>query len=130
MAELYALQGIRAALAELGATLVAVSPQLPAFGRRLVEKRPLEFDLLSDRGNAYAAALGLRFRLPEELIAVYRNFGIDLPGCNGDDSWTLPMPARLVIDAAGVVRHVDVDPDYTVRPEPAATLARVRELLA
>jgi len=39
------------------------------------------------------------------------------------------MPGRLVVDRSGVVRAVDVDPDYTVRPEPDATLAEVRRLV-
>lgn len=94
----------------------------------MIEKNGLEFDILSDPGNAYAAALGLRFELPPELQAIYRGFGIDLPVCNGDDSWTLPMPARIVVDRAAIVRVADVDPDYTVRPEPEKTLADVMAL--
>jgi len=94
----------------------------------VIEKNGLEFDILSDPGNAYAAALGLRFELPPELQAIYRGFGIDLPVCNGDDSWTLPMPARIVVDRAAIVRVADVDPDYTVRPEPEKTLADVMAL--
>lgn len=108
--------------------MVALSPQLPAHGLAIVEKHKLGFDILSDPHNAYAAELGLRFELPAQIKPIYQGFGIDLPACNGDDSWTLPMPGRLVIDRAGIVQAVDVDPDYTVRPEPAATLEVVRGL--
>ena len=94
----------------------------------MITKQALGFDILRYAGNSYAASLGLRFRLPDELIPVYRGFGIDLPDCNGEDSWTLPMPARFVIDRGGVIRAVDADPDYTVRPEPEETLAKVRAL--
>jgi peroxiredoxin len=128
VAELYALQSIVEPLRELGATLVAVSPQQPQHGLSIVEKHHLDFDILSDPHNDYARALGLRFTLPAELQAIYASFGIDLPLFDGDDSWTLPMPGRIVIDPRGVVRAVDVDPDYTVRPEPDATLAVVREI--
>ncbi len=38
------------------------------------------------------------------------------------------MPARFVIDRAGVIRSADVDPDYTRRSEPSDTLAALREL--
>ena len=89
----------------------------------MVAKHGLGFDILSDPGNAYAARLGLRFVLPDELRTIYRGFGIDLPAANGESSWTLPMPGRIVVAADGTVADVDVDPDYTVRPEPAATLA-------
>lgn len=107
---------------------MAVSPQLAKFGDQVITKQGLGFDILRDAGNGYTASLGLRFRLPDELIPIYKGFGIDLPACNGEDSWTLPVPARFVIDQGGVVRAVDADPDYTVRPEPEETLAKVRAL--
>ncbi len=128
MAELYALQSIVSPLKDLGATLVALSPQQPEHGLTIVEKNQLGFDILSDPRNDYAQALGLRFTLPAELQAIYASFGINLPLFDGDDSWTLPMPGRLVIDQTGIVRSVEVDPDYTVRPEPEATLAKLRKL--
>ena len=109
-------------------TLVALTPQIPARSLEMAEKQVLDFDLLSDPGNDYAAALGLRFPLPPELKTIYQSFGLDLAASNGDLSWTLPMPARVVVDASGVVRAVDVDPDYTRRPEPDHTLAQARAL--
>ena len=117
-----------APLRDLGATLVALSPQRPEHGLSIVEKNKLDFDILSDPHNDYAASLGLRFKLPSELQTVYSGFGIDLPLFGGDDSWTLPMPGRIVIDRQGIVRAVDVDPDYTTRPEPEVTLAAVKKL--
>ena len=113
-----------------GVTLVALTPQVPARSLEMVEKHALGFDLLSDPENAYAAALGLRFTLPEELRPIYQSFGIDLLASNGDGSTTLPMPGRMVVDARGIVRAVEVDPDYTRRPEPAQTLAQARALSA
>lgn len=122
------MQDIVKPLHELGASLIALSPQLPEFGLAIVEKNNLTFDILSDPTNAYAAKLGLRFKVPPDLEPIYRSFGIDLPKFDGDDSWTLPMPGRLVLDSKGIVRAVDVDPDYTVRPEPENTLEVVRKL--
>ena len=110
---------------EHGATLVALTPQLPAHSLKMIEAHTLGFDILSDPGNAYAAQLGLRFEVPPQIQAIYRGFGIDLPACNGEASWTLPMPGRIVVDKQGIVRATDVDPDYTVRPEPEKTLAQV-----
>ncbi len=94
----------------------------------MIEKHGLNFDMLSDPENAYAAELGIRFEVPAEVKEIYGGFGIDLPKVNGDDSWTLPIPARLVIDADGVVRTADVDVDYTRRPEPEKTVADVKAL--
>jgi hypothetical protein len=41
----------------------------------------------------------------------------------GDDSWTLPIPARLIICTDGVIRYAEINPDYTERPEPEDTLS-------
>ena len=68
------------------------------------------------------------FRLPDDLQQVYATFGISLPEHNGDESWELPLPTRMVVDGGGVIRSLDADPDYTVRPEPEASLEVVRGL--
>lgn len=122
------MQQVTGQLKELGATVCAITPQLPDASRPLIDRHRISFELLSDRGNDYAAQLGLRFTLPEDLKQVYLSFGNDLAVRNGEDSWTLPMPGRFVIDRAGIVRVVDVDPDYRYRPEPAKTVADVKAL--
>lgn len=105
---------------------MAISPQTPEHNGKVKASHRLDFPVLSDAGNAYASQLGLTHGLPEDLREVYRAFGIDLPAVNDDDSWTLPLPTRLVTDGAGVVRAIDADPDYTVRPEVEATLEHLR----
>ncbi len=112
-----------------GARLVVISPQLQRTTREADTKHPtLSFELLRDRGNEVAKKFGLVFTLPEDLRQLYLKFGIDLPKANGDDSWTLPMPARYVIDRGGVIRAADVDPDYTHRTEPTDTVAALKAL--
>jgi len=115
-------------LAEHGATIVAVTPQLAEASRSLIEKQGITFDLLSDPGNAYTAKLGLRFTLPDDLKGVYLGFGNDLAVRNGENSWTLPMPGRFVIDRSGVVRAADVDLDYEHRPDPQKTVNDIKAL--
>ena len=86
-------------------------------------------ELLSDPGNQVAAKFGLVHRFPEDLKQLYLQFNIDLEKYNGDDTWTLPMPARYIVDQDAVIRYAEVDPDYTVRPEPADTIAALKEML-
>ncbi len=95
---------------------------------KIVEQNRLTFDVLSDRQNAIARLFGSVFRLPEDLSQLYRKFGADLPKFNGDDSWTLPMPGRFIIDQDSTIRSADVDPDYTVRPGPRLTVEVLRGL--
>jgi peroxiredoxin len=116
------LQGIVNDIEAAGATLVALTPQLPEHSQTMVERHKLGFDLLSDPGNEYAAELGIRFDVPEDLKTVYQSLGIILDQHSGTDSWTLPMPGRIVTDSSGVVRTASFDPDYTHRPEPEVVL--------
>jgi peroxiredoxin len=115
-------------ITDMGASLVAISPQLSQHNRELISSRHLGFDVLSDAGNEVAARFGLRFALPDYLRAIYASFPLDLAAYNGDTSWTLPMPARFIIDETGIIRYAESDPDYTTRPEPADTVAVLRTL--
>ena len=105
-----------------------LSPQLQKFTRPGAERHKLQFPILTDHGNTVGEAYGLAFRLPDDLIAVYKGNGIDLAEHNGDDSWRLSMPARIVVRPDGIVAAAEADPDYTHRPEPEETLAVLRGL--
>ena len=103
----------------LGASLVAVSPELPDNSLTTAEKNELRFHVLSDPGNAVARQYGLVFRLDDELVEIYRNeFRNNLPEQNGDDSWELPVPGTFVIGTDSLIRLTHADPDYTHRLEP------------
>lgn len=112
----------------LGAELVAVSPQVREKNAEVKSKHKLAYPVLSDAGHGYARQLSIVHALPEDLREVYRAFEIVLPDYNGDDAWELPLPTRLVVDAGGVIRDLQADPDYTRRPEPEATLEVLRSL--
>lgn len=126
--QLRAYQRVLPDIVALGGRLVAISPQSPDASLGTAEKNALEFDVLSDAGNAVARSFGLVFALPEELRDAMRSVGKLLPDINGDDSWELPVPATFVIapDGQVVLGHVEVD--YRLRLEPDAILAALRAL--
>ncbi|MFO1037498.1 MAG: peroxiredoxin-like family protein [Geminicoccaceae bacterium] len=126
--ELRALEEVRPEIEALGGHLVAISPQTAVNSRKSKRENKLGFPILSDLGNEVAAAFGLRFDLPDYLVELYRSLGNDLPGFNGEGSWTLPMPGRFVIGSDGVIGYAEVNPDYTRRPEPEDMLPVVRSL--
>ena len=105
-----------------------VSPELGDISAALAAKHGLTFPIVHDDQQSIARAFGLVFTIPDDVKGVYQSFGIDLPKNTGRAVWELPMPARFVIDRHGIIRGADVDPDYTVRPEPAATLAVLQAL--
>ncbi len=113
--ELKALQQRLPEIKQAEATLVAISPQTPDNSLSTVEKHELTFEVLSDVGNNVAKEFGLVFTVPEILRNIYHSFGIDLPKSNGDDSYTLPLPATYIVDRDGTIIYSFVDTDYTKR---------------
>lgn len=126
--ELEALNATAGAIASLGARLVLISPNTVAHNQAIAEEKQLDCDLLSDPGNTVAGRYGLRYTLPDDLKTLYQQFGINLEDYNGDDSWTLPLPARMIIDADGIVRYAAISTDYTVRPDPAETITALKQI--
>lgn len=107
-----------------------ISPELPERTADMAAKQKLTFPILWDEQSRVAEAFGLAFVLPDDLRQVYLGFGNDLAVRNGDPSWRLPVPSRFVVDAEGIVRSVQADPDYTYRPEAKTTLEALRQLVA
>ena len=108
--------------------MIAISPQLLQHSRALIKAKKLTFEVLSDPANAVARKFGLVHALPEDLRKIYLQFGIDVPKHNGDDSWTLPLAARFIIDREAVIRYAETDADYTVRPDPEHTLEALKSI--
>ena len=124
------LQALQAALPEFekfGASLVAISPQTAPNSRKSTRQNKLSYPILSDVKGEAGAAFGLKFKLPDYLVELYKNLKNDLPTFNDDPEWTLPMPARYVIAQDGTIVYAEVNPDYTDRPEPEDLLPALRK---
>jgi peroxiredoxin len=70
--ELRAYQRVLPQLQELGASLVAISPQTPDHSLSMVEKQKLAFAVLSDVGNQVAREYGLVFTIDEAVRTAHR----------------------------------------------------------
>lgn len=127
--ELRAYQKALPQIQELGATLVAISPQTPDHSLSTIEKQELAFAVLSDVGNQVARQFGLVFTLDEATRALYTQFGADLPMFNGDDSWELPMTGTFLVDQARTVRLASVDSNFLHRLDPSFVIAQLKELV-
>ncbi len=120
--ELRALQQVLPDLQARGAHLIAVTPETPDHLADTVREAGLDYSVLTDLHDQVAQHYGLAFTLPEALRALYTQWGIDLPGRNGDDSYSLPIPATFVIDTDATIRAAFVNVDYTQRMEPTAII--------
>ena len=123
------LKRYKGQLEELGASMLSISPQLPEFNKQITERHRLNFDLLTDSGNEVAAKFGLKWEMVDPLKALYRdNFGIKLPDFNGENSWTLPVPARFIIGTDGIIKYAEYAVDYTKRPNPDVVVEALQSL--
>jgi peroxiredoxin len=123
------LRSYQAHLAEIrakGAELVAVSPQIPEYTLSTAEKDALTFPVLSDVGGKVAREYGLVFQVPDEVVPIYRQFGIDLEKHNGDTRHELPIPGTYLIGPDGTVLLSHVDADYRKRLPVETLLAALK----
>ena len=118
VAQMEAMNYVAAQIAASGASLAAVSPQTQKQACFMHDQHKLAFPLLVDAGNEVARQFGLVYRTSPEQQELYRRSFVNLPLVNGDDSWTLPIPATYILDRDGTVLSVSANEDYTERPEP------------
>jgi peroxiredoxin len=128
--ELQALQEALPDITARGASLVAISPQTAPNSRKSQRDNKLGFPILSDTKSEVAEAFGIRFKLQDYLVELYKSFKNDLPTFNNDPAWVLPMPARYVIGTGGIIAYSEVNPDYTQRPDPSDLLPVLDRLKA
>jgi hypothetical protein len=57
----------------------------------------LNFPILSDMNNSYAASLNLAIWVGAKLQEYMTGIGRMLLQCQGNDSWMLPIPATFVV---------------------------------
>lgn len=126
--ELRAYQKVLPEITRLGARLIAITPETPDNALTTSEKNDLAFTVLSDEHGRLADALGIRFELSDAVKAYFVKAGHDLPTRNGDDRWSLPMPATYVIEKGGRIAVAYVDPDYRKRLEPSEAIAALTVL--
>lgn len=120
------LHEIEPQLIELGYRIIAVSPDRPEKIRETLEKKPLNYLLLSDSRMLGARAFGIAFRLDEGMLEKYKGFGIDVEGASGENHHMLPVPSVFITDPDGTIRFAYVNPDYKVRIDAATLLAAAR----
>ena len=88
----------------------------------LIEKHSLKYEVLSDIENKVAKEFGIVYAITDELRSIYKRFGIDLVGLQGNENYELPVPATYVVDTNGIIILSYVNSDYTDRLDPEEVL--------
>jgi peroxiredoxin len=126
---LVALDRLRPAIKARGGEVFAISQQTAAENRRARNLAGVEVLILGDFGGEVSLKFGVRWVIPELLQSLYKAGGVDLPALNGEVSWTLPIPARFVVDGNGVIVYSEVNPDQTRPSDIQGILPVVDHLL-
>ncbi|GGC76344.1 peroxiredoxin [Chelatococcus reniformis] len=129
-AELCALQGAKDDFENVGATLAVITPETRHFPRELKQSLGLDLMVLADVDYGVAESYGVLFRVPDETKAHYSGLGFDFGARHGSLEWKLPIPATYVIDRDGQIRSAFVEPDFTIREEPAQILTSLRQAMS
>ena len=113
----------------LGAKVLALSPELPTYSQKIRAMRKLTFDILHDPSNQTAAKVGLKWFMVDPLKSLYRDkFNINFDIYHGDNEWSLPMPARILVSQDGIIRYIEFNPDYRKRPDPDEVIDALKQL--
>ena len=103
---------------DLGAELVAISPQTPDESLSVKEKNELDFEVLSDNDNIVARKYTTVFKNADAPVDTMTELGFDFDAHYSDDSRELPIPAVFVINKdATILFAKSLGGDYRNRVE-------------
>ena len=108
-----------------GATLVALTPELPDFAADTTKNGKIAFEVLSDVGNDVARKYGIVFKMTPDVAEAMRKFA-NTVARNGDESDELPLAAAYVIAPDGQITYAFLDADYRLRAEPSRLVQEVQ----
>jgi len=127
--QLRALQARLSEIHSLGATLVAISPQVPDGSLTKDEISEMDFIGLSDQSAKVAKEYGVAWEVPEFLMEHMRvDRNLDLEEINNGNANILPIPATFIITANGKVAWNYVNVDYRTRSEPEEIIEALKKL--
>ncbi|MFI5128831.1 MAG: peroxiredoxin-like family protein [Chitinophagales bacterium] len=100
-----------------GATLIAVTPELPENISKTIEKTKADYPIIYDENLKIMKAYEVEFEVPEDVLTRYRNSGIKIDENNGRKNGNfLPVPAAYIIDKEANITYRYFQPDYKRRP--------------
>jgi peroxiredoxin len=108
-----------------GATLIAITPELPENISKTVEKTNAEYSILFDEDLKIMKAYDVEFEIPENVLSRYRSTGIKVDENNGKNGNFLPIPATYIIDKESTITYRFFQSDYKKRPSIQEILANL-----
>jgi len=108
-----------------GATVVAVTPELPKNISKTIDKTKAAYSILSDDGLKIMKAYDVAYAVDSTTMKMYKGYGIDFAQANGSNGVNLPVPAVYIIDTNGNITYRYFDIDYRKRVSIQKILAHL-----
>lgn len=121
-------QQVLGQIKELGANLIAISPQTPDESLNIKDKNELQFEVLSDNSNIVARQFTTIFKYGEKPLATMSELGYDYDSFYADDSRELPIPATFIIEQNGIISFAKSEGgDYRNRVEASEIINSLKK---
>ena len=98
-----------------GATVLAITPELPENISKTIEKTKASYPILYDKKLSIMNAYKVAFKVDDKTVEKYKGYGIDFLKVNGDNGANLPVPAVYVVNKNGKIIYRFFDIDYKKR---------------
>ena len=105
-----------------GASVIAVSPQIPEYNHKTINKTGATFSVIHDKGYYIMDAYYVSFTMDEKTIKQYHRFGKHVSRANANEDYILPVPATFIIGEDRMIRYIQYDPNYKNRSTVAEVL--------
>ncbi|MEH0157488.1 peroxiredoxin-like family protein [Limibacter armeniacum] len=126
--QLSGLGAIADQLVAKGFQIVAVSPDTPENLQATIDKNELNYTLLSDSKMEAARQFGISFKVSQQTLTKYKDYGINLTTASGESHNELPVPSVFIVDKEGKIHFEYINPDYSKRISSELLLAATEGL--
>lgn len=98
-----------------GASLIAISPEVPENVAATVKKTNASYPVLFDDSLKILKNYDVAFDVDSKTIEKYKGYGIDFGKVNGDNGAVLPVPSVYIINSNGIITYKYFDKDFSKR---------------
>ncbi|MDQ2862889.1 MAG: AhpC/TSA family protein [Bacteroidota bacterium] len=123
--ELKGLEDSLSFITSKGASLLAITPEIPENVSKTIAKTKATYPILSDNNLQIMKAYDVAYEVDPSTIEKYKKYGIDFGIANGSNGANLPVPAVYVIDQAGNIIYRYFNPDYRYRASIAEIISHL-----
>ncbi|MFT4525278.1 MAG: peroxiredoxin [Bacteroidia bacterium] len=110
-----AIQDSLQMISDLGAPVIAVTPQMDEYVMKTVRKTKASFTIIPDEGHRIMDKWKVTFTMDAKTQKRYMPYGIRVNVNAGNEDSTLPVPATYIVGTDGRITGSYFDPNYKER---------------